>query len=99
MYYGISQSTDLNHPHTVVKKFTSLRAAHAWAKIGNGDYTYKDPEVAKNWHVTLKEVWEIHGRINKKDPIFQKRGTPCYPRSDAYNLADYIMTYGWKVDE
>lgn len=99
MYYGISQSTDLRHPKTVVKKFTSLRAAHAWAKIGNGDYTYKDPDAAQNWHHTFKYVYELRGRINKKDPVFGNLETSCYPRCHEDNLATYIKTHGWKVDE
>lgn len=65
MYYGISQSTDMRNQKTVVKKFTSLRAAHTWAKIGNGEYTYKYPDAAKNWHHTFKDVKHtyIKGKI------------------------------------
>lgn len=99
MYYVISQSTDLRSPNTVVKNFTSIIAAKKYAKLGNGEYTYSDPEAARNWHHTFKEVYHLKGRINKKDPIFNDRGTTCYPRCYADNLAYYIEKYGEKIDD
>ena len=97
MYYVISQSTDLRCPLTKIRKFTSLNAAVRFAGMGNGEYTYKNPEAARNWHHTFNEIWELKGRINRKDPIFQDRGTSCYPRNDDDNLASYIQKHGFEV--
>ena len=97
MYYGIKKSTDLRSPNTEVKKFTSQRAALAWKAIGNGTYTYADPEGARNYHRTFKEVYELCGRVDKKHPIFKDRGSRDYPRNDSDNLASYIYEYGHEV--
>ena len=52
MYYVISKSTDLRCPNAEVKKFINLRSAERYASIGNGDFTYKNPREAKNYHHT-----------------------------------------------
>lgn len=98
MYYVISQSTDLRCPRTVVKKFPSLASARREARIGSGEFTCRDPEAARNWHHTYKKIWELKGRVNRKDKIFSDRGTSCYPRCDADNLASYIQRHGHEVD-
>ncbi|MBD5641851.1 MAG: hypothetical protein HDQ91_05485 [Desulfovibrio sp.] len=82
---------------TKVRKFSSLNAAMRFARIGSGNYTYKDPEAARNWHHTFNSVWELKGRINRRDPIFSDRGTSCYPRNDADNLAAYIQRNGEEI--
>lgn len=99
MYYGIEQSTDLRRPNTVVKKFTSRKAAIAWkdAPGKNGRSTFADPEGARNWHHTFRQVYEIHGRIDRKHPVFKDRGTSTYPRCEADNLASYIAAHGEAV--
>lgn len=99
MYYGIEQSTDLRNPQTVVKKFTSRKAAIAWkdAPGKSGRSTFADPEGARNWHHTFRQVYEIHGRIDRKHPAFKDRGTSTYPRCDADNLASYIAAHGEAV--
>jgi len=101
MYYGIEQSTDLRCPNTVVKKFVSRFAALRWRDEPgkSGRLTYADPDGARNWHHTFRQVYEIHGRIDKKHPAFKNRGTSTYPRCDADNLASYIMAHGQEVTD
>ena len=97
MFYVICQSTDMRCPMTRIKKFTSLRAAKKYAEIGNGKYTYDNPEEAMNWHHTFNSVCELKGRINKKDSIFKDKGSSFYPRYYEDNLAYYIREYGYKI--
>ena len=74
MYYGVEQSTDLRNQRTVIKKFTSIKSLYKWLDQCNNDYTYADPEGARNWHRTIREGYELCGHINKKDAIFHDRG-------------------------
>lgn len=97
MFYGIEQSTDMRCPRTVVKKFSSETALRKWGR-GGGNFTYEDPEGARNHHRTFRCGYEYTGRIDKKDKIFQSKGTPNYPRSDIDNLAIYIRQYGRELD-
>lgn len=99
MYYGIEQSTDLRCPNTVVKKFTSRKAAIAWkdAPGKSGRTTYGDPEGARNWHHTFRHVYELRGRVDRKSSVFKDRGTSTYPRNDADNMATYLYIAGNEV--
>ena len=94
MYYVISKSTDLRCPNTEIKKFSNLRSAERYASIGNGDFTYENPKEAKNYHHTFKHIYQLSGRINKKDMIFKESGSSYYPRGYVDNLAYYIEKYG-----
>jgi hypothetical protein len=98
MIYGIEQSTDLRCSRTVIKKFTSEKAATAWAARAPG-FTYTSPEIANNYHHTLRRIYNYRGRINKKDLIFQRKDTPTYQKIDLDRLADYIKTYGEEVEK
>lgn len=94
MYYVISKSTDLRCLDTQIKKFTSIVAAKRYASIGQGKFTHKNPKEANNYHHTYNYVYELTGRINKKDKIFKDKGSPTYPKTYNDNLAEYIRTYG-----
>ena len=97
MYYGVEQSTDLRNQRTVIKKFTSIKSLYKWLDQCKNDYTYADPEGARNWHRTIREGYKLCGRINKKDTIFSDRGTSTYPRNENDNMATYIWKYGERV--
>ena len=97
MYYGIFQSTDLRDRRTQIKKFSSLKAALKWKAQGNGQFTYDDPDAARNHHHSFKYVYEYIGRINKKDVIFMYNGTPTYPCTENDKLATYISKYGTEI--
>lgn len=99
MFYGISQSTDMRCKNTIVKKFTSERALKRWLGYGSGNYTYEDPEQARNYHHTFKYGYEFHGRVDKKDPIFKDFGSSTYPRTTNDNLASYIYQHGRKITD
>lgn len=65
-WFGISQSTDLHHPQTKVKTFTSLKAALKWKNApGNGAFTYAGavgadvPASQQNFHHTFRSVYEV----------------------------------------
>ena len=93
MYYGIEQSTDMRCPRTVVKKFRSENALRKWMQ-GGGNFTYADPDSARNHHRSFRSGSEYKGRIDKKDKIFSNYGTRDYPKNDTDNLAFYIQKYG-----
>lgn len=97
MFYGIEQSTDLRCPRTVVKKFASESALKLWLNGGGGEFTYADPESARNWHRTFREGYELNGRIYRKHKVFSDVGTRDYPRCAADNLAAYIHKFGTRV--
>lgn len=98
MYYGVEQSTDMRDKRTVIKKFTSKVALLKWMK-NSGGFTYDDPESARNYHHTFREGYELNGRINKKDKIFNDRGTTTYPRNADDNLANYLYVHGLEIKE
>lgn len=98
MLYGVEQSTDMRCKKTVIKKFTSKTQALKW-KENSGKFTYDDPGAARNWHHTFRELYELEGRINKKDSIFSNRGSYTYPRNTNDNIANYLYVYGFKVKE
>ena len=96
MFYGIEQSTDMRCHRTVVKKFSSKKALIAWMQ-GGGGFTYADPDAARNHHRSFRTGYEFTGRIDRKNYIFGQRGTSCYPRNDADNLAIYLSSFGDEV--
>jgi len=96
MLYGIEQSTDMRCPRTVVKKFTSKATLLKWVNCG-GNYTFNDPEGARNFHRSFRAAYELSGRINKSDPIFKDRGSRDYPRNATDNLASYIFKNGLQI--
>ena len=89
MYYGVEQSTDLRCRMTVIKKFSSLKAALLWS-CHSGGYTYGDPESARNYHRTFRRVYMHIGRVNKRHSAFFERGTRDYPMDDADRMANYL---------
>lgn len=98
MYYGVEQSTDQRCPRTVIKKFTGKRALLKWMEKSGG-LTYADPVGARNYHHTFRYGYELSGRVDRKDAIFQDRGSNSYPRNDADNMASYLYWYADKVNE
>lgn len=97
MYYGVFQSTDLRDRRTQIKKFSSLKAALKWKEIDNGLFTHDDPDAARNHHHSFKYIYEYHGRIDKKDKIFQYNGTSTYPCTENDKLATYLYKYGTEI--
>lgn len=97
MYYGVSQSTDMRCKNTIIKKFTSINALKKWLSYGSGNYTYGDPDAARNYHHTFKYGYELSGRMDKKNSIFKDKGSPTYPRYEADNVAIYLSTYGKEI--
>ena len=96
MFYGIEQSTDMRCPRTVVKKFSSENVLRKWMQ-GGGNFTYSDPDAARNHHRSFRTGYELAGRIDRKNYIFGQHGTRDYPRTDTDNLAIYISTFGDEV--
>lgn len=96
MFYGVQQSTDMRYPMTKIKKFTAIKALRKWIK-NTGDYTYDDPEQARNYHRDFRYGYELKERINKKDPIFNDLGTRDYPQNDNDRMANYLYKYGDKI--
>lgn len=97
MFYGIEQSTDLRARRTVVKKFSSESALRRWIGNGGGEFTYTDPDMARNWNRTFRDGYELNGRVDRKNMIFSAIGTRDYPRCAADNLAAYIHNFGTQV--
>jgi hypothetical protein len=97
MFYGVEQSTDQRCPRTAVKKFASRSALRRWIGNGGGDFTYADPESARNWHHTFREGYEMKRRIDRNDRIFSCVGTRDYPRCAADNMAACIHKFGTPV--
>ena len=97
MFYGLEQSTDLRDRRTVVKKFSSESALRRWIGNGGGELTYADPDLARNWHHTFREGYELVGRIDRKNRIFSDVGTRDYQRCAADNMAAYIHKFGTHV--
>lgn len=96
MIYGVEQSTDLRDRRTKIKKFTSLRSALKWAS-SSGGFTHDNPEEARNYHRTFRELYELNGKVNYKDKIFTNNGTPTYPCSKEDNLAMYLYAYAEEI--
>jgi len=104
-YAVISRSTDLRCPNSKVRILRSKRNALAIKASGNsGDYTYEDPAIARNWHRTFINVYELPAGVRlpsvkalKKEA--KKASSPTYPRSWEDILADYIRRVGVKIKE
>jgi hypothetical protein len=93
MFYGVEQSTDLRDRRTMVKRFASESAPRRRIGNGGGEFTYADPELARNWHRAFSEGYELNGRIDRKNGIFSEVGTRDYPRCATDNLAAYIHRF------
>lgn len=98
MYYGIERSTDLRDPQTVVKKFTTLNSLKRWVNAKRFVTTHTNPEVARNWHHTLRYGYELRGRIDKRDDFFMETGTSTYPLTTIDKLGNYIRYYGKEIE-
>lgn len=98
MFYGVKQSTDMRNKQTEVKKFKTETALKKWLSYGGGNFTYDDPEEARNYHHSFKSGYELNGRINKKDRIFQQKGSRDYPKSNNDKIASYLYVYGRSVE-
>lgn len=96
MFYGVQQSTDMRCPRTEIKKFSTIKALKKWME-NSGGFTYGDPKEARNYHHNLRYGYELSGRINKKDPIFNDLGTRDYPQNDNDRMANYLYMYGEKI--
>ena len=94
MIYGVEQSTDIRERRTKIVKFKSEASARKWKQTKSGNFTYDNPEEARNYHKTFRELYILDGKIDKKDSIFHQQGTSTYPRSYEDNLAMYIWKYG-----
>ncbi|WP_304459230.1 hypothetical protein [Alicyclobacillus sendaiensis] len=93
-YAVIEQSTDLRSPRTKVRFTTSVRQARQWCE-GSGQFTYGDPESARNWHRTFIKVYQLPvGWRKPSDKYLQEKArqasTPTYPRTAVDVLADEI---------
>lgn len=98
MYYGVEQSTDLRNKQTVIKKFSSNKGLLNWMQ-NSGNFTYPDPESARNYHHTYRYGYILLGRIDKKDPIFKDFGTRTYPNNYEDQIATYLYKYGKSMCE
>lgn len=64
MIYGIEQTTDARYPETVIRKFTSRKAALQWAK-DSGEFAWAGgarsdiPAQEQNWHARLRNIYEM----------------------------------------
>lgn len=96
MYYGVEQSTDLRDRRTVIKKFTTERSLNKWMEK-SGEFTYADPESARNYHHTFRYGYYLNGRIDKKNSIFKESGTSTYPLREADKVANYLYKYGEEI--
>lgn len=97
MIYGVEQSTDLHYPKVVIKKFTSVSAAKKWQETKNGKFTYSDPEGARNYHHTFRYIFELQGRIDKKNKIFKNEGSRDYPKTYNDQVFDYLCKCGKEI--
>lgn len=64
MIYGVEQTTDSRYPETVVRKFTSRKAALNWVKDGGGfawigGARSDIPVPQQNWHRRLRDLYEM----------------------------------------
>ena len=83
-------------PRTVIKKFYTISALQKWVNAKSGDFTYGDPDSARNWHKTFRHGYEYIGRIDKNHSIF-KYQSRTYPRNEKDMIATYIQFYGKAV--
>jgi len=97
MLYGVEKSTDLRDPRTQIKKFTSERALLNWMK-NSGGFTYEDPALAQNYHHTFRYGYRLAGRIDKKDEVFNDRGTSTYPVTYNDQIARYLYRHGTEIN-
>ena len=99
MYYVVTYSTDMRNKQTQIKKFTSEKAAIRFAKIDNGNFTYADPESARNWHHTFKKVYEFSGRLDKKWIDKEKTySSPTYPCTENDAIHSYLYRFAQEVE-
>jgi hypothetical protein len=100
MLYGIEQSTDMRDKRTVIKKFTSQKAALAWAK-NSGGYTYADPVGARNHHKTFRYVYDLPNGLRHYIKAVEKcfsYATNTYPVSRSDAEASVIQEYGTEIE-
>lgn len=81
MFYGVEQSTDLNHRQTVIKKFSTESALRRWLSVGQGRYTFHGaadeslPPMMQNWHRTFRKGYRMpRGWRLLKDDVERLRG-------------------------
>lgn len=69
MCYGVARFTDMRCPITQIKKFTSKKSLQKWLATNSGNYRYSD--AARNYHRSFRNVYELHGRIDKTHPFLR----------------------------
>jgi len=97
MYYGVEQSTDRSDRRTIIKKFRNKEKLLKWME-NSGGFTYEDPESARNWHKTLRYGYHLKGAIDKKNFLFDAKGTNRHPITENDLIATYLDVYGTKIE-
>lgn len=103
MYFGIEKSTDLRNPQTVIVKFAKndKKKIKAWFfSKSNGEFTYDNPEAARNHHHTFRYIYEYDGylRMTKKEiDEIKKYSTSMYPIYTDDARAKIIEKYAFKL--
>jgi len=108
VFYGVERTTDLRYPETVVKKFSSLKAALAWKAKDTGcawsaaaDKTL--PIAQQNWHNRHRSVYRMppDWRPPSKKELSRRaamtRGS-MYSRNTCDELASAVHVDGEEVE-
>lgn len=103
MIYGVEQSTDLRDPRTRIRRFRSEPAALSWA-AHSGQFTYADPEGARNWHHTFRTLYRMPKgwRPPKPQTLFreaERQSTRDYPRTSDDMLAEHVRRDGERIED
>lgn len=92
MIYGIEQSIDPLDRRTKIEKFTCKSAAIKWVMQGRLTVKYVNPPY--NYHRLIRSAYELEGRINKRDALFDCDVATANSRNENDNKAAYIFKYG-----
>jgi hypothetical protein len=107
--YGIEQTTDSRYPETVIRKFTSKKAALHWAK-DSGGFAWAGgarsdiPVPQQNWHSRLRDVYEMPSGWRPPSITEQRKYVERYRGSSrrvnmATAIANAVIDAGERIEE
>jgi len=48
----------------------------------------------QNYHHTFRYLYELFGRVDKRDSVFKSQGTSTYPKNDKDRMYSYLIKHG-----
>ncbi len=96
-YYGVTYSTDMRDRRTAIYEFKDEQEASTFLNVAP-TFTHDDPDLASNYHHTLREVYilgrEIYLEDINKNSKHHEESTRDYPRTIFDSALNFLRDMG-----